>query len=418
MSFKKKLISVITCLFMLATLSFNVVACGGCSHQWGTWKVVTKATCTAEGVKEHTCLECGEVETASIAIAEHDYKEKVTTPETLVSEATCSSRAIYYYSCACGKISDTKTFKSGYNKEHDFVIETVSEATFKSEATCLSPALYYKSCACGKISDTETFEYGNLGNHKYTEKVPSATALKTKETSTKPAVYYKSCICGKSGSTETFEYKNVLIFGDSYSAYFSTLPSGYNPYYKGDNILTSPDQMWFSLLFKETGYNLLRNDSRSGSAISFTGYKTDGVFGDWSNSPYSFINRLKSLVSSGFFKQNRVDVVYIFGGTNDSWIGGELGEEMYSGWTTQDLFKALPAICYFYMQVREALPNAEIYGIANCGLKQQIIDAIANASEFVDGKAVLLKNIQTTSSHPTANGMEQICEQILAVMNN
>ena len=263
----------------------------------------------------------------------------------------------------------------------------------------------------------EVFEGQDLLPHAYTKKVVKVEALKTSETATTPAVYYKSCECGEISQTETFESKNIIVFGDSYSAYHSTLPTDgwYRVYYDGTNILNSEDQMWFNLLCAETGDTLLRNDSSSGSSICYTGYSG----GDNSNSFLSFIVRLESLITKGYFTENRIDAVYVLGGTNDSWSGAPLGEEMYSGWTKKDLFNVLPGICYFYSRIREVLPNAEIYGIANhVNMKQEVIDVIKHATENVGGNAVLLQNISTTSSHPNLVGMEQICDQILAVMNS
>ena len=44
--------------------------------------------------------------------------------------------------------------------EHSFTLEIVSEDTLKSEATTESAAVYYKSCKCGAVSTTETFTDG------------------------------------------------------------------------------------------------------------------------------------------------------------------------------------------------------------------------------------------------------------------
>ena len=51
----------------------NVCACGfGCTHETTTWNVVTAATCTAEGVKEQTCTDCGKfISRETIAKAAH-----------------------------------------------------------------------------------------------------------------------------------------------------------------------------------------------------------------------------------------------------------------------------------------------------------------------------------------------------------
>ena len=128
-----------------------------------------------------------------------------------------------------------------------------------------------------------------------------------------------------------------------------------------------------------------------------------------------FINRLNKLYEDGFFEENQIDYVFVLGGTNDN--GGHvLGEEKYSDWTDDDLNQVLPAMCYFYCRVREILPDAEIYGIANLRMKQEIIDSIYNSCEYVGGHYVGIK-VELESSHPTALGMQQIKDEILKVFD-
>ena len=97
--------------------------------------------------------------------------------------------------------------------EHSFVKELALDDYLKSEASCTSKALYYKSCECGKSSEgtefEETFEYGTVTEHKYDCEKPSALYRASKATAANSAVYYKSCICGKKG-TETFNYGDKL----------------------------------------------------------------------------------------------------------------------------------------------------------------------------------------------------------------
>lgn len=445
MNFKRKLLAIIVSVFMVV----SATACGGngvgseCTHTWGEWQTKTQATCTQEGAKERKCTLCEETENDKIAMLAHSwvsatckapktcsvcaitegeptshvFNQKVVSSKALKSPANCASPAVYYMSCNCGAVGDSETFTRGTKTDHNFNKQIEKEETIKTPATCIRPALYYFSCECGEVGTDEVFEGQDLLPHAYTKKVVKVEALKTSETATTPAVYYKSCECGEVSQTETFESKNIIVFGDSYSAYHSTLPTDgwYRVYYNGTNILNSEDQMWFNLLCAETGDTLVRNDSSSGSSICYTGYSG----GDNSNSFLSFIVRLESLISKGYFTQNRIDAVYVLGGTNDSWSGAPLGEEMYSDWTKKDLYNVLPGICYFYSRIREVLPNAEIYGIANhVNMKQEVIDVIKHATEHVGGNAVLLQDISTTSSHPNAVGMQQICDQILAVMNS
>ena len=45
------------------------------AHSYGEWVVVTPATCTTAGQKQHTCTKCGHVETQEIPAAGHHWKD-------------------------------------------------------------------------------------------------------------------------------------------------------------------------------------------------------------------------------------------------------------------------------------------------------------------------------------------------------
>ena len=92
---------------------------------------------------------------------------------------------------------------------HDFTVEKAEEQYLKSAASCTEKAVYYKSCACGARSDTETFE-GDFAPHNFTAEKATEQYLKSTATCTEKAVYYKSCtVCGEKG-TETFSYGTPL----------------------------------------------------------------------------------------------------------------------------------------------------------------------------------------------------------------
>ena len=46
------------------------------AHTYGEWTTVKEATCTAAGQKQHTCTECGHVETEVIPVTGHHWKDK------------------------------------------------------------------------------------------------------------------------------------------------------------------------------------------------------------------------------------------------------------------------------------------------------------------------------------------------------
>lgn len=70
-----------------------------------------------------------------------------------------SDDSYHWHKCSnCDEI-ETKT-------AHDYNQEIASESYLKTAATCTSKAVYYKSCACGEAG-TDTFEYGNVLGHNF-----------------------------------------------------------------------------------------------------------------------------------------------------------------------------------------------------------------------------------------------------------
>lgn len=68
--------------------------------------------------------------------------------------ATCRKKAICV---VCGE-------SYGELAEHSFTIRNPKTSYRKSAASCTSKAVYYYSCVCGK-KGTETFEYGGVLSH-------------------------------------------------------------------------------------------------------------------------------------------------------------------------------------------------------------------------------------------------------------
>ena len=206
--------------------------------------------------------------------------------------------------------------------------------------------------------------------------------------------------------------ENIVIFGDSYSTFAGCIPAGYAPYYSGRRErgpdIESADQSWWGMLMDETEAKLIRNDSWSGSTIGYTGYNNSDT-----SKTSSFIFRLEKLEKEGFFESNKIDRVFVFGGTNDSWSNAPLGTEMTEGWVREDLYNVLSAIGYFFTKLREVLPEARIYGICNCDIKGEVVNAIKNACERIEAKVIVLENIDKLNGHPTPLGMIQIKDQVL-----
>ena len=207
-------------------------------------------------------------------------------------------------------------------------------------------------------------------------------------------------------------FGNVLIFGDSYSTYKGHIPEGYSFYYPPSiperPSLPDVNDTWWKSLINETESTLILNNSWSGSTMGYTGY--DGA--DTSKTS-SFITRLRKLTLEGFFEKNKIDTVFVFGGTNDSWSNAPVGELKYENRTESDLYFVLPGICEFLEALKLVLPKANIIVLINEGLKAEITEGLRLAATHYDMTPIKLSGIDKKSDHPTVAGMKSIKEQIL-----
>lgn len=203
------------------------------------------------------------------------------------------------------------------------------------------------------------------------------------------------------------ENKNVLIMGDSYSTYSGYNPEGYHCYYSDERqdapIVKGVERTWWSILVKENNLNLVLNDSFSGSTVCNTVREALSV-------ESSFVSRIDKYISESFFTKNEIDTMFIFGGTNDSWINSPIGNLQYSNWTAEDLKFVLPAFCYLLQKAKEVVKNVIV--ILNTNLKPEITNGFIEACEKNGVKYLALKDIDKENGHPTELGMKQISEQV------
>ncbi len=98
----------------------------------------------------------------------HKFNQESTDPTYLATAATCTAKATYYYSCACGETEKNAnhTFESGELLAHVFD-KQVYEGCLAVEATCTEAATYYYSCECGEIEKDpkHTFASDEIAAH-------------------------------------------------------------------------------------------------------------------------------------------------------------------------------------------------------------------------------------------------------------
>lgn len=202
---------------------------------------------------------------------------------------------------------------------------------------------------------------------------------------------------------------NFMIIGDSYSTYGGYIPEGYHTFYSDERealpIVKGVEKTWWHQLMTENGLNLVLNDSYSGSTICNT-------VREYLSVDTSFIRRMDHYIAENFFSENKIDTLFIFGGTNDSWIDAPVGETKYADWTEDDLKCVLPAFCYLVARAKESAER--VICIANTGLKPEITAGFIEACEKNGVKCLVLKDIEKEKGHPTVLGMKQICEQVAA----
>lgn len=201
--------------------------------------------------------------------------------------------------------------------------------------------------------------------------------------------------------------EKILILGDSYSTFQGYNPVGYDIFYPCNDV-TKVSETWWDMLAKETNSEIILNNSWSGSTICNTGYN-----GDCSKTS-SFICRLSKLVDEGFFESNKIDRVFVFGGTNDSWTENIPGEIIYENWIEDDLKSVLPGISYFMSKLTETVQKEKIHFIINTGLREEISCGIIKICNHYGVGFTSLSDIDKKDGHPTYRGMVSIKNQVLS----
>lgn len=199
--------------------------------------------------------------------------------------------------------------------------------------------------------------------------------------------------------------ETVAILGDSYSTYEGYLTPSTNeiwyfqPWRDKRTDVNDVKQTWWWQVIDRGGYKLGVNNSYSGSTICNTGYNDEDY------TARSFITRLTNLGSP--------DIIFVFGGTNDSWAGVPLGEYKYENIKRADLFTFRPAMAFLLQGLINHYPGSSIYVIVNDGLSEEVTSSMITICDKYHIKHIELKNIDKIGGHPSIKGMEQISRQIL-----
>jgi len=199
--------------------------------------------------------------------------------------------------------------------------------------------------------------------------------------------------------------QRISILGDSYSTFLGYIPAGNAPWYTGSTQrtdVTNVRQTWWWQVVSEGGYLLEKNDSFSGSTVSYRGYNGE----DYRDR--SFITRLPRVGSP--------DILLIFGCINDSWAGVPVGEYKYDHIGLADLYTYRPALARLLDEALARYPNVEIYYIIGEGLREDITSSTKEICGHYGIPYIQLHDIAVQEGHPTVAGMSAIARQVLAVI--
>ena len=154
---------------------------------------------------------------------------------------------------------------------------------------------------------------------------------------------------------------------------------------------------------------LLQNNSYSGSTVC-----TQVREGQPDSS--AFVVRDQRYFSAASNNEPQPDYLFLFGTTNDNWLGREPGQVQFENWQKEDLDKVLPAYCFVVSHLTKENPNSHVVCLINTNLKPEISEGLAQAAAHYGATAVCLNDIDKSHGHPTKLGMRQICEQVEKVL--
>ena len=209
-------------------------------------------------------------------------------------------------------------------------------------------------------------------------------------------------------------FGRVLIIGDSYSTFKGYNPEGYAFWYPqgggsgAETDVKAVEETWWHMLMKETGSTLVLNDSYSGSTVCST--ERESIPGT------HFNLRADRMIRDGFFKNNEIDTIFVFGGTNDSWIDSPIGEIKYGEITEADIKAILPAFSALLAKLTEEAPDSRIIPLINSDIKKEIAEGFEEICRHFGLSYIRFEELDKLSGHPSKRGMEKIKNEVLRLL--
>lgn len=193
---------------------------------------------------------------------------------------------------------------------------------------------------------------------------------------------------------------SVAILGDSYSTFKGYVQPDTNAVWYPQSDVKNNDvqditQLWWYQFICDNGFRLSQNNSFSGATICHTGYDE----ADYSDR--SYVTRLNNLLPA--------DLIFVFGGTNDSWAKSPIGNYQYGGWSNRDLYQFRPAMAYLLDGIQKRYPGTTVYVIINDGLTDEITTSMKTVCDHYQVKYIQLECIDKQWGTPLTERHETDC---------
>ena len=270
-------------------------------------------------------------------------------------------------------------------------------------------ALQFTSPVYQEITLKDDLEYirtwaKNTVQAQFTIHITNVDSFKTIDSRIKALEERETSIAQKGTKGLSFN-----VVGDSYSTYRGWIPNGnaiWYPTSDNSNNVKRVQDTWWWLLANNTGMTLKLNDSWSGSTICYTGYSAAYVKNN------AMVTRVKTHMGETKALEPKPDIIFLFGGTNDSWAGSPVGANKYSDRTEEDLKNVLPAFCAMVEYLQLWNPGTTIINLVNPVIKSEIKNGMKEACAHYRIPNLELQNIDCQSGHPSIAGMASIANQV------
>lgn len=208
------------------------------------------------------------------------------------------------------------------------------------------------------------------------------------------------------GAAETpkEKYGTFSVIGDSYSTFMGfTDPLGNAQWYPhAGNAMASVEQTWWKLFERESGVELVQNNSFSGSTICTHSW------GNTTDLVNSFVGRVDNLSEAG--------LIIVEGATNDNNAGSALGEYVWSDFTDAHKRTFRGGTAYVIDFLQKKYPRSQIIFMLNSGLRADINESVQVVCDHYNVPVLKLAGITKIEDHPDLGGMVAIKEQLMAML--